>query len=262
MKILNVIIFILCLALLSCNGFSNKKTPLYKIPETSKNILAPVLQNQFNSGVDFAAAGNLIADWNLEMNFDDSIRFRAQNGLNFTIPSVRPEIKSDSSQIFTSSITLGKVVIIIGSGVCNNVQNKEAALARQCTVIVGEVTYSGCGQFLFDTQLDGKWNLQQYKADKISEAGFKNGIPFLKFDLVNNKLSGFDGCNNLIGMAEAQGKRIKFSDVAVTKKYCTENLLQNPFSILNQQLVGYKILNDLLYLYLIDDSVIILKKSN
>lgn len=261
MKILKPLFFIICIGLLACNGFSNKKAPLYKIPEAPKNILTPVLQNQFNTGVDFTAAGKTIANWRLEMNFDDSIKFVTQNGLSFTIPAMRPEIMPDSSLVFTSAISLGKVIIKIGAGNCNNVQTFNEALARKCIVTIGSITYNGCGQFLFNKELEGKWELQQYKAEKITKANFKNGIPYLKFTILNNKLTGFDGCNTISGAAEIQGKRIKFSSIASTKKLCNQILLPNLFSILENQLTGYKVVNELLYLYLIDDSVLILKKS-
>ena len=261
MKILKLFIFTAAVVVAGCNGLSNKKTPLYKIPEVSKNILTPALQNQFYRGIDFTASGDKIADWQLEMNFDDSIRFQAQNGLSFTIPAVRPVMNSDSSQSFISSISLGKVVINISNENCLKVQSSNSVINRLCTVSIGNITYSGCGQYLYDSELDNKWELQQYKADKISAAIFKNGLPYLKFDILNNKFIGFDGCNNISGAAEVQGKRIKFSSLTSTKKVCAGNLLQNPYAVLTNQLVGYKILNDLLYLYLIDDSVLIFKKT-
>ena len=261
MKILNSIIYLSLPFLLACNGFSNKKTPLYKIPETPKNVLAPVLQNQFNRGVDFIASGKEIAEWKLEMNFDDSIRFVAQDGLSFTIPAVRQQVMADSSLQFNSSITLGKIVISIKNGACNNIESLNNEIAKECTVSIGSITYSGCGQFLFDNQLEGKWNLQQYKNVKIEASEFKSGIPYLKFSILNNRLSGYDGCNTISGEAAVQGKRIQFSAMASTKKLCNNLSLSNPFSVLNNQLTGYKINNGLLYLYLIDDSVLIFKKT-
>lgn len=262
MKILPLLFIIISVAIFACNGFSNKKTPLYKIPEVPKSTLPTTLQTQFNKGIDFIAYGDSIASWKLEMNFDDSIRFQAQNGLNFTIPAIRPIINNDSNLIYTSAISLGKVVITISKGNCNNTQFLNETLARQCSIRIANISYTGCGQFLYDSQVEGKWKLQQYKAVSINETLFTNGIPYLHFNVLNQKLSGFDGCNSVSGLAEIQGKRIAFGNLATTKKFCTNNPLPNLFSILDNQLPLYKIIDNLLYLYLIDDSVLIFKKSN
>lgn len=260
MKILKFFTFIFCLALFACNGFSNKKTPLYKVPEVPQNILIPSVQNQFNSGVDFVANGSSIADWTLEMNFDDSIYFHAQNGLSFTIPSVRPLESTDQSLRFVSLIALGKVVISITKGNCNNVTNNVNETSRQCTVSIADITYSGCGQFLYNSELEGKWILQQYKGEKITEASFKNGLPYLDFNILKNSFTGFDGCNSLKGSAALLGKRIQFAAIATSRKICSAIPLPNLFSALSNELVDYKIAKGILTFYLKDDSVLVFKK--
>ncbi len=263
MKSLHLLfIFFLFPALFACNGFSNRKTPLYKIPPDPKSILSTELQTQFNNGYDYIASGESIAPWKVEINFDDSIHFHSQDGLSFTIPATRPLVNKDSSLQFTSSLSLGKVVITINKGACNNGQFLNETTQNQCSISIGKINYTGCGQFLYNPQLEGKWFLQQYKDVSISESLFKNGIPFLNFDILKHKVNGFDGCNVVSGNAEIQGKRIAFNNMVTTKKLCKDSPLPNLFSILDKQYPRYKILNNLLYFYLIDDSIIILKKSS
>ncbi len=263
MKSLHLLfLFFLFPVLFACNGFANKKAPLYKVPSVPKSILNTELQTQFNNGYDFIASGESIALWKLEINFDDSIHFQAQDGLRFTIPAARPLVNKDSSLQFTSSLSLGKVVITINKGACYNGQFLNETTFSQCSISIGNINYTGCGQFLYNQLLEGKWFLQQYKDVKISDSLFKNGIPFLNFDILNHKVNGYDGCNAVSGNAEIQGKRIAFNNLATTKKLCKNSPLPNLFSILDKQFPRYKILNNLLYFYLIDDSIIILKKSS
>ena len=66
--------------------------------------------------------------------------------------------------------------------------------------------------------LDTKWMLQSIAGQAIQmPAGTE--MPWLKVG-ADKSLSGFGGCNNLMGQVALDGANIGFPGVASTKKYC------------------------------------------
>jgi len=134
--------------------------------------------------------------------------------------------------------------------------------SKKITVEVDGKRYEGCGQYLSDAALNGKWILEKIGSRTIQAADFAKGLPELVFNLEAGSLAGHDGCNRINGSMEVQGNRIKFGPLASTKMACPGNKAENNFTQkISSQTATYYFTAGQLVLYLIDDSIITFKKA-
>ena len=85
-----------------------------------------------------------------------------------------------------------------------------------------------------------------------------------KIDIQKGIISGHDGCNNFGGRITIEGNRISFGNLYQTKVYCEKNNVA--FEKIIQENVSGKVASyyfkeDKLYLYLLDDSLLVFKKK-
>lgn len=67
----------------------------------------------------------------------------------------------------------------------------------------------------------GRWMLDSFEGEKVDSTSFGNGMPYLEFDKEEMRVSGFSGCNRLMGgftVAEENG--ISLDKLASTKMAC------------------------------------------
>lgn len=256
----NFIPVLLLLTAVSCNGPKNATSK----KEETKNqaALTENLQQKNNEGIDLFAKGAAPASWTLEMDFDKIIRFKSLDGTNYNSTPVAPvENTTDNSSVFTTKAGKGDLVITLFKETCTDGLSGEK-FNKRITVQVDGKRYEGCGQYLFDANLDGKWILEKINNNMVSAADFAKGLPELSFDLAAGSLSGHDGCNRIMGSMEVLGNRIKFSAIAGTKMACPGNKKENEIiHKLSNQVATYFFKDGQLVLYLIDDSMVVLKKA-
>lgn len=207
------------------------------------------MQKQFNNGIDFVANGSSPAGWNLELDFDKKFVFTTQDGISITVYAVRPIVKDDVDYYEVSSVS-GKLKIFIYHEKCTN--NKQKVIVQFL-----DKEYTGCGQYLYNNLLNNTWILEQVGTELLDAKSFTKGLPTLSINLVNQTISGHDGCNAIHAAISVQGTRIHFAAIAQTKMFCHDN---NPIfeQILGEKISGkvasYYLKNSKLILYLIDDS--------
>ncbi|MFT3911334.1 MAG: META domain-containing protein [Ferruginibacter sp.] len=125
--------------------------------------------------------------------------------------------------------------------------------SRNVEVTVNNKRYSGCGSYLYDYLVNDVWELQYI--DNRDPVSPKKQLPRIEFDLQQNKMIGYDGCNNISSDIEIKGNHIKFSAFAGTKLSCPGNETEKIFStMLSGHTVDYTIENRRLNIYLINDS--------
>ena len=89
-----------------------------------------------------------------------------------------------------------------------------------------------------------------------------NRIPVFELNIEKKRLTGNDGCNIIGGNIEVQGSRIKFGNIVSTKMGCDKKSIENIISnLINNNIASYYFKEGKLYLYLIDDSLLIFKKD-
>lgn len=96
--------------------------------------------------------------------------------------------------------------------------------------------------------LDFKWKLVELQGEEIEYSNPELEIYF-SFDVENNKISGYSGCNRFMGTYLISGfDRIKFEQLLSTKKACPEMPLENEFMFMLNQVDNYSILGGTLSL--------------
>ena len=236
--------------------------------KTSKQTVRPVAKQKFEKrltedkssmfvrGIDFyGKSQGSKQGWSVEITKTDTILFRDAGGIKIHTAGKR-SFPSDRSIKYSSIGSSIATEVIIGEDVCDN-----GEYAVQ--VNVSGKTYTGCGSFLFNNALDGKWMLENINGKAINSKQYKSGLPYLHFDLKKRQLKGFDGCNRFYGGFATLGASLKFYDQSMTKKKCGSNDFSNKFNkFINNKLVSYTIKDNSLLVYLLDDSMLTFKKAN
>ena len=219
------------------------------------------LQQKMQDGVDFFAKGNSPASWTLEISFNKSIRLIAIDGVNIVASSVIPvESAQDKKISLTTNTQYGPMQINIYKEACSNELSKEN-FSKKVVVEVNGKTYTGCGSFLYNKNIDGKWILNEIKQEKLNASNFSKGLPEINFDMDKGQMAGHNGCNNISGRAEAWGSILQFGTLISTEMACTGKKEINFGALLSEQMLSYTIMNNTLTIYLPDDGLAIFSKK-
>ncbi len=247
------------LFLVSCSG--TKKVPLITTSNNDDVNQATSVKNLLQNGVDFFAQGNQPTNWSLTINYDDTVRFIAEDGLalKFAYNQLKKDVNTER-RTFTVSLKSGNVKIQIFEKICTITTIKEV-FKKEVNVILNSITYTGCGKFLADNNLEGKWHLEKIGNTTISPNEYDR-VPELNFVLLESTVTGNDGCNRVTGTFEIQGKRIQFYQLAGTRMGCNKKSIEKIIADqVNRQLVSYYFKEGKLHLYLPDDSILVFKKN-
>lgn len=246
--------------LLLCACSNTKNIPLKTDAKNNAVQQSPEIKNLVQNGVDFFAQGNQPSSWTLAINYDDTVRFLAEDGLSlkFAFNQLKKD-ENNERRIFTVALKSGNVKIEIYEKICTVTTIREV-FTKEVKVVFNSTTYSGCGKFLADSNLEGKWLLEKIGFTTIVPAEY-NKVPEIDIDIINGTIAGNDGCNNMRGKIEVQGKRIQFSTLSTTKMGCNKKSIEKVINAqVNGQLVSYYFKEGKLYLYLPDDSLLVFKK--
>ena len=252
-----VSVFIAVFIAVSCN--STKEITIKKSGENSSAAevkLPDSLIKKLQKGIDFFADGNTPSSWTLEMDYDNGYYFKTSNGIIMNTPAFKAVISDDTLRKFIANTSQGEMTIFLYETVCGNKN------AKRSEVLLNNTLYTGCGNYLYNPAIDGKWILEKIGNTVVNGSDFKKGIPTLQFDISGNKIIGTDGCNNINAEIQMQGSRIQFSTINGSKAACSNNTLQKIFlEKISGQVASYYFKDGRLYLYLIDDSLLIYKKG-
>jgi heat shock protein HslJ len=254
------IAFMLCMCMNACK--SSQKSNIQKSNKAFNESLANKEEkNMLLNGIDFFAEGNTPANWTLTMDYDDTVRFNADDGLTLKIAfnQLKKDINKEQS-IFTKTTTNGDISITVLNKNCSLANTKEI-FRKETTVRFNTIIYSGCGKFLADNLLNNKWIVERIGNTIVYATEF-NATPFFEFDLSKSRVSGNDGCNNFGATIEIQGSRIKFEQFIQTQMGCNKKSIDKLIAEkLNNNFASYYFKDGKLYLYLIDDSIVVLRKE-
>ncbi len=82
------------------------------------------------------------------------------------------------------------------------------------------VIFNGCGLYITNLGLQGKWILHQIKDDTITAAQFKDTIPFVEISTKGNSFTGYGGCNNITGRIFSERNLLRFTDLIISEGSC------------------------------------------
>ncbi|MEQ1554219.1 MAG: META domain-containing protein, partial [Ferruginibacter sp.] len=153
----------------------------------------------------------------------------------------------------------GDIKIFITNKECTTPIHKEV-FTKEVKFSFNSITYNGCGNYLSNNNLHGKWKLEKLGNININTKDY-NVAPFCNIDLNKNSITGNDGCNTFGGKIEVQGDRIKFGLLISTQMACgNKSIDQILAQQINNQLVNYYFKESKLYLYLPNDSILVFIK--
>lgn len=256
----HLVAFLLLLSVAACNG--SKQSAAKKEEAKTQAVLEESLQQKQAAGTDLYAKGSIPSSWTLEIDFDRIIRFRSLDGTDYkSSPAAPVENTSNNSSTYLVKAGKGTMLISLFNQSCTDALSGEK-FSKKITVEVDGKRYEGCGQYLSDPGLGGKWILEKIGSKTVLPADFAKGLPELVFNLESGDISGHDGCNRISGSMEVQGNRIKFGPLAGTKMACPGNKAENNFTQkISSNVATYYFKDGQLVLYLIDDSIITFKKA-
>ena len=254
--------FCICFFLINCHNGQNIYNSKPHDNTISNSSKLQQSKRMLQNGIDFFAQGNQPTNWQLTINYDDTVRFNADDGLalKFAYNQLKKEFTADKTT-YSVKIKAGNIVINILEKICT-VSTIREVFKKEVTVSFNSFTYTGCGNFLADGNLNNKWLLEKIGNTLINIHEY-NKIPFFEFDIIQSKISGNDGCNSIGGKIEVQGKRIKFSNLFSTRIACNKKSIDKIIAQqISDKIVSYFFKENKLYLYLSDDSILVFKKSD
>ena len=249
LKFLYYLLTLICFT--NCSSSKNTTSKTSSNKTENKNNLA-----QLNSGIDFTANGNLPTSWNISINYEDSIRFKTNDGKTLTFATNKcNRTETEIGIKLYTKIKNETLAINIFKTYCNS--NKKSL---NVTIEYLNETYTGCGTYIKNPALNNKWILYKLRNNFVDNY---NIIPTLNIDLNKNKITGSDGCNKINATIFIEGDKIIFNEIKLTKGNCPDteftSLLQYQMS---KNVATYILKNNMLYIYLIDDSLLIFKQTN
>ena len=256
-----IAVFILLLSLFaSCK--TGSKNSVEKIMIAQRNIMPSdsIIQKQ-KKGIDVFASGDIPSSWSLEIDFDKLVSFSSADGIKIKVlPNFSKKEITEKAEIYYLQTDPGPMTIELFTTPCSG---KGEAYNKTVNVTIGKITYTGCGKYLYDHQLNDIWVMESINNIPQPSSSFSKGSPTMQFNLESNKMTGSDGCNNISSDIEIKGDRIKFSTFSSTKMACNNNISEKVFSgMISNKLVNYYMANGKLVLYLEDDSKVAFKRKS
>ncbi len=110
-------------------------------------------------------------------------------------------------------------------------------------------------------QLAGTWQLNYISGIRIAFEGlYKNRIPFIRFDLANDHVSGNNSCNSYGAKIKMQNNSIQFSEFLQTMMAC-EGEGESTFNKMMQQVNKFEVTGDTLTFFKDDVAVMRFKRQ-
>ena len=199
-------------------------------------------------GIDFVAAGNVPADWTMDIDFSKQIIFRPLSGsaLIAAMPKPRPigtnsgvllsvgakAVRNEPGTLLASAgkknystrtgpARLGGLKVFIEPVVSRNTETGRT-YAYTVRVETGGRNYVGYGAFIKGSnRLNGTWTLETLRGQRVRAGQFpSHELPQISINLADNSLEGTTGCNKIKGDVQADGDHVQFSARTTTSKKC------------------------------------------
>lgn len=212
---------------------------------------AKYFNGKWQEGIRFIALGKE-PSWSFELDRDQAFRFTSDKGHSLTsggmsrMTSPEPNITN-----YLSSTPQGDLMLRLTEEKCTDgltdfpFSFKVSAELKAEGELVAEI-YKGCGEFVPDPRLNGKWQIIRADTLLIQSEQFENRVPELNIDVYEGLVYGHDGCNSFRGSLSSRDQEIIFGMMAGTLMACPHMDLSSMItaSFVNKKL-NYKFKKDL-----------------
>jgi heat shock protein HslJ/uncharacterized membrane protein len=228
-----------------------RKSPTGEASAMQRN---PIRTRKREQGIDFYGRGNE-PFWSIDMDFDKSFTFGEMNATPIHVPAVKgtstPKPRTDHYQATTEKADLSVSLIdqSCQDSMSGELFSHKVEVTLKLSGSQNSRSFKGCGEFLADTRLYGTWQFSEINEIPLPADAYSKGLPTITLSAENNRLSGHDGCNRLMGGFSIQKNTLSFKQLASTMMACPDKegaVNINP--IIANQTFDYLIENDNLLL--------------
>ncbi|MDX5438170.1 MAG: META domain-containing protein, partial [Pontibacter sp.] len=222
-----------------------------------------VWQEKFDRGLDFVAMGSE-PSWSLEFDLEKTLSFTAMGAQQTTVTMPVPEpvmLQSPDGVVYSANTEAGQLRVEMRKISCTD-QMAGNRFPYSVSVTANGRTFEGCGMYLYDQKLSGKWVLQELNGKTINADALPRGIPTLVIYPEQGKVHGSGGCNRINGAIEIKGDKITFNQMAVTRMACPNMLVEDEFlRLLSGNKLLYQVQNGQLMLQMDGRTVMVFKRE-
>lgn len=159
--------------------------------------------------------------WNLRVNYNEGLVFTdTKNNIQFFSDKVEKTVAQGANVVSISSEN-DTYTVQINIDVVDCMKG-----GRDVNIMVREkkkeFDYSGCGIYRGTPQLHDIWVLDKLNGEVMTAEKFPKELPHFEFDLKNQKMSGFAGCNQVNGTLKFDYNRIIIDPLLSTRMYCED----------------------------------------
>lgn len=202
--------------------------------------------------------------WNIEIS-EDKIVYTPLEGNKIEFPYNNPIIDKVSEVRKYSTVNgKGLISITLTKGFCTDGMSDrdyDYKAVIEMVQLKKQTKIKGCGYFIANDFLTGKWILNQIKSKRIT-LDDETIIPFIEFDIENNTISGNAGCNGLSATFAVKNNEIKFNDISLTRMFCEDLYVENNLVSLLNEVSTYKVEGRFLKFYKGDVLEMIFERNN
>jgi len=203
--------------------------------DAGKNIISEMndstdfTRKKYNEGIIFYAAGNE-PFWSLDIRKGNSIVFGTLEGVKMETPPVEPALAMDANvKRYSATTERGSLTVTIMADECVdnmsgekfgykvNIQYKPEGAAE-------EQEFTGCGRYVPDYALDGKWKLRKIGEEIINDSLYSGKSPFLEFRPSEMQVGGIAGCNTIRGAMWQEVDVLRFEKMISTLMACPDDM--------------------------------------
>ena len=209
------------------------------------------LKKKWDEGIVFYANGHN-ASWALDLKQSDSLIFKAPDGVTYkflltkALPSIDPTIIE-----YRTYSDKAEIMLQLVQKQCEDTSHGNK-LSFQVNVTFKHEddkepkTFQGCGAFIPDYNLTGKWKIIEVDGIPIDENSFPNQKPYLVLDPFNGTISGNDGCNGFFGQITNKMNQLSFGPTGGTLMACENmNLSAKLMGLISEKTMTYQVTNEL-----------------
>lgn len=208
----------------------NKKTPIAQedisfVDTIIDSTVQTKWQEKIKKGIDFIAKGNE-PFWSVEIDFQKAMQFKSLNGDSLFTPVPAPAYAQDAQVVrYAAETRAGILQVTLAKQTCIDDMSGEAYPYRvsvdfKSAGMAGYNSYKGCGRYIGSYQLNNTWVLEAIDGAQVDTSIFTDNKPFLHFQLAENSMYGFGGCNRIQGNIQLSANAIQFKEVTAAKIAC------------------------------------------
>lgn len=209
----------------SLNETTAPTSEIYINTVKSDHPKANYYNEKWNKGIIFYGIGNE-SSWSLNIYRNNTAEFKALEGQEFSRNFVSKLASIDSKSIsYRGVFDKSEIIINLAEEKCmDKMSDKEFSFKVKVDLkLKGDksfTTYKGCGEYVPDTRLHGKWLIVKADTLLITQDDFERKQPELNIDIYEGKVSGNDGCNGFNGGVQSRENEITFGMLASTMMAC------------------------------------------